>query len=76
MDPRIIRLYDEYTHAPLDRRVFLERLTVLAGGTAAATALLPVLENNYAQAAIVDPADSRLNISTVTYKGHTGDIKA
>jgi carboxymethylenebutenolidase len=76
MDPRIIHLYDEYTHAPLDRRVFLERLSVLAGGTAAATALLPVLENNYARAAIVDPADSRLNISTVTYKGHTGDIKA
>jgi carboxymethylenebutenolidase len=76
MDPRIIHLYDEYTHAPLDRRVFLERLTVLAGGTAAASALLPLLENNYAQAAIVDPADARLNISTVTYKGHTGDIKA
>lgn len=76
MDPRIIRLYDDYTHAPLDRRVFLERLSVLAGGTAAATALLPLLENNYAQAAIVDPADARLNIGTITYKGHTGDIKA
>jgi len=76
MDPRIIHLYDEYTHAPLDRRVFLERLTALVGSTAAVTALLPVLENNYAQAAIVDPADARLNISTVTYKGATSDIKA
>jgi len=76
MDPRIIHLYDEYTHAPLDRRVFLERLAILAGGTAAASALLPVLENNYAQAAIVDPGDARLNISTVTYKGATGDINA
>lgn len=76
MDPRIIHLYDEYTHAPLDRRVFLERLTTIAGGTAAATALLPLLENNYAQAAIVNPTDARLNISTITYKGATGDIKA
>lgn len=76
MNPRIIHLYDEYTHAPLDRRVFLERLSVLAGGTAAATALLPLLENNYAQAAIVDPADGRLNLGTVTYKGATGDIRA
>ena len=25
MDQRIIDLYDEYTHAPLDRRVFLDR---------------------------------------------------
>jgi carboxymethylenebutenolidase len=76
MDPRIIHLYDEYTHAPLDRRVFLERLATIAGGTAAATALLPALENNYAQAAIVDPADARLAVSTITYKGATGDIKA
>jgi carboxymethylenebutenolidase len=76
MDPRITRLYDEYTHQPLERRVFLERLAVLAGGTAAATALLPLLENNYAQAAIVDPGDKRLATSTVTYKGATGDIRA
>ena len=76
MDPRIIHLYDEYTHAPLDRRVFLERLATIAGGTAAASALLPLLENNYAQAAIVDPGDNRLAVSTVTYKGATGDIKA
>ena len=37
----IIKLYDEYTHAPLDRRIFLERLSKLAGGTAAVTALRP-----------------------------------
>ncbi|MGH8699751.1 MAG: hypothetical protein ACREVR_01060, partial [Burkholderiales bacterium] len=48
MDPRIIRLYDEYTHKPLERRVFLQRLAVLAGGTAAAMTMLPLLENNYA----------------------------
>jgi carboxymethylenebutenolidase len=75
VDPRIIRLYDEYTHTPLERRVFLERLAGLAGGTAAAMALLPLLENNYAQAAIVDPADARLTTGTVTYKGATGDIR-
>lgn len=75
MDPRIITLYDEYTHKPLERRVFLERLAVLAGGTAAAMTLLPLLENNYAQAAIVDPADPRVATSTITYKGVTGDIR-
>lgn len=56
----IIDLYDEYTHAPLDRRAFLERLAALAGGSAAAYALLPVLENNYAVAQIVAPDDGRL----------------
>ena len=61
MDPRIIELYDEYTHAPLPRRTFLERLAVLAGGSAAAYALLPLLETNYARAAVVAPDDARLS---------------
>ena len=60
MDPKIIALYDEYTHAPLPRRAFLERLAVLAGGAAAAYALLPMLENNYARAAVVAPDDARV----------------
>lgn len=76
MDPRIIRLYDDYTHKPLERRVFLERLAILAGSTAAASALLPLLENNYAQAAIVDPTDARLSTETITYKGARSDIRA
>lgn len=75
MDPRIIRLYDEYTHKPLDRRVFLERLAVLAGGAAAASAMLPLLENNYAQAAIVDPGDPRVSTGRVTYRGPAGEIR-
>ena len=29
MDQKIIDLYDEYTHTPLDRRVFLARLAQL-----------------------------------------------
>lgn len=65
MDPRIIALYDEYTHAPLPRRVFLERLAVLAGGAAAASALLPLLDNNYAVAAVVAPDDPQIATSTV-----------
>lgn len=60
MNQRLIDLYDEYTHRPLDRRVFLERLTALAGSTAAAQAFLAVIEPNYAQAAIIAPDDARI----------------
>lgn len=74
MDQRIIDLYDEYTHAPLDRRVFLDRLTRLVGGTAAAFALLPVLENNYAHAAVVAEDDPRLVTTTSTFDGATGAV--
>jgi carboxymethylenebutenolidase len=43
MDQQIINLYDEYTHKPLSRQEFLSRLSRLAGGVAAAAALLPCL---------------------------------
>lgn len=76
MDQRAIDLYDEYTHIGLDRRVFLERLATLAGGTAAAMALLPLLEANQARAAIVPPEDARLETSRVVYPGASGDLKA
>jgi carboxymethylenebutenolidase len=76
MDQKIIDLYDEYTHAPLDRRVFLARLTQLTGSTAAALALVPLLEANQARAAIVAPEDQRLETSRITYPGATGEIKA
>ncbi|WP_316978404.1 dienelactone hydrolase family protein [Shumkonia mesophila] len=67
MNQDIIRLYDEYTHAPLPRRVFLERLSVLAGSSAAAAALLPVLENNYAHAAMVAETDPRIEVEKVSW---------
>jgi len=67
INQEIIRLYDEYTHAPLPRRVFLKRLSALAGGGAAAAALLPLLENNYAQAAMVAEDDPRIEVARVSY---------
>jgi carboxymethylenebutenolidase len=72
MDQRIIDLYDNFTHDRIDRRTFIERLTVLAGSTAAATALLPILSNDYAKAAIVPPDDPRLVIERVTYPAPDG----
>lgn len=72
----IIELYDEYTHAPLPRRVFLSRLAALVGSTAAAAAILPYLGPNYARAAIVPADDARLETSHVTYPGPSGAVKA
>jgi carboxymethylenebutenolidase len=60
MDQKYIALFDTYTHGGMTRRAFLDKLTLLAGSTAAATALLPVLENNYAFAAMVPENDPRL----------------
>jgi carboxymethylenebutenolidase len=60
MDQKIITLFDTYTHGGMSRRTFLDRLTLAAGSAAAATALLPILENNYAHAAMVPENDPRL----------------
>jgi carboxymethylenebutenolidase len=65
LDQRIIDLYDEYTHRPLDRRVFLERLSAMAGSAGAAAAALAVLEPNYAKAALVPEADPRISVERV-----------
>jgi carboxymethylenebutenolidase len=53
MDQKYITLFDRYTHGGMSRREFLDKLSLMAGSTAAATALLPVLENNYAWAETV-----------------------
>lgn len=76
MDQKIIDLYDEYTHTPLARREFLARLARLTGSTAAALALVPLLEANQARAALVAPEDARLEASRSPYPGAGGDIKA
>jgi len=62
-----VALYDEYARGGMNRRYFLERLAQLAGGTAAALALMPLLENNSAQAQIVAENDDRLATTRVEY---------
>lgn len=65
---RAIALYDRFTHETHDRRAFMADLTKLAGGTAAANALLLGIAADPAAAAIVPPDDKRLKTSTVSWK--------
>lgn len=74
MRQEIINLYDDYTHERIGRRAFMDRLTLLAGSTAAAGALLPMLKNNYAQAAIVAPDDARVTTEEVSFPGAEGEV--
>lgn len=74
MDQQYINLYDEYTHKPLPRQEFIKRLTMMAGSTAAALALLPLLEVNMAQAAVTPQDD--LFTERISYPGINGDMQA
>ncbi len=76
MDQRIINLFDEYTHKPLRREEFMSRLVKLTGSTAAAMAVLPLLEVNYAKAETIADQDERLFTEKVTYPGDGSDMNA
>ncbi len=76
MDQRIINLFDEYTHKPLSREVFLKKLIVLTGSTTAAMTVLPLLEVNYAKAETIAGDDDQLLTERVSYQGEEGEMKA
>jgi carboxymethylenebutenolidase len=76
VDKSIIDLYNEYVHTTMPRRDFIARLTKIAGGTAAALAVLPLIEPNYAQARQVEPDDKRLKTEKIEFNGPNGPVKA
>lgn len=69
MRQEYIDLYDAYTHEHLDRRRFMNQLAQLAGGTAAAAALLAALEADPAKAQMIAPDDRRLAMERVEISG-------
>ncbi|MBK9017376.1 MAG: dienelactone hydrolase family protein [Saprospiraceae bacterium] len=73
MDQQIINLYDEYTHKPLPRREFIERLAKLTGGMAAALAVLPLIETGCTPANKTQGDD--LHTEYVTWAGVNGEMK-
>jgi len=77
MDPRINDLYSDYRNGRLERRRFLRKLALLAGGTAAAVNLLSILEQRQASAAVPAPIqDPGLNSEFITYRGASGEMRA
>lgn len=75
VDRRIVNLYNEYVHSALPRREFLTRLAKIAGGSAAALAVLPLLEPNYAQARQIEPDDKRVKGERIEFNGPNGAVK-
>ncbi len=67
MNQQIADLHDEFETGSMSRRSFVSRFAELAGGTAAALAVVPLVEENSALAQIVSESDDRLVIARVEY---------
>lgn len=76
MDQKIINLFDEYTHKPLKRQDFINKLVKLTGSLTAAMTVLPLLEVNYAHAATVSETDDNIVTENITYPGAGNTMKA
>jgi len=76
MRQEIVDLYEKYSDGSLDRRDFLKRLALIAGCTAGANALPPLLEQNSVLAQITAKDDARLTVEKLNYAGETGEVRA
>ena len=75
MDQKITTLYEDYRKGLTNRRQFVRKLAVVAGSSAAAMAMLPILDEMSPGASAVQ-SDPDLISEFIKYPGETGDIKA
>ena len=76
MSPEIKDLYGDYARGAMDRREFLGKLAKLAGGTAAAAALLPALEGAPVASQLVPKDAPRLETEYIKYPAAAGEMRA
>lgn len=67
-----IALYDRFTHEGMDRRVFMSKLTRLAGGAAAASALLGSIACEATAVPQVAPNDPRIRTQPIEWEARPG----
>ncbi|NQZ44059.1 MAG: dienelactone hydrolase family protein [Flavobacteriaceae bacterium] len=68
----VFDLYDDYAHNKLDRREFLEKLSVYAVGGITISGLMGFMLPNYVDTLLVDPNDPNLDSQVVTYDSPKG----
>ena len=74
----VFDLYDDYAHNKMDRKEFLQKLSLYAVGAITLPALLSFISPNYIDSILVDAKDPRLNSEFITYDSPKGggEIKA
>lgn len=68
----IFDLYDDYAHNKIDRRQFVEKLSLYAIGGLTVTSLLSFITPNYLDNLMVKPDDPNLDSGYITYESPKG----
>ena len=68
----VFDLYDAYAHNKLQRREFMEKLSLYAVGGVTVASLMSFLMPNYADTFLVDKQDPRLDTGFITYNSSKG----
>lgn len=68
----VFDLYDAYAHNKLERRKFLEKLSIYTIGGITLPSLLSFISPNYVDTILVKPNDPRLDSKFITYKSPKG----
>lgn len=68
----VFDLYDDYAHNKIDRRQFVEKLSLYAIGGITVTSLMSFIMPNYVDSIIVKPNDPDLDSGYITYASPKG----
>lgn len=68
----VFDLYDDYAHNKLERRQFIEKLSLFAVGGLTVSSLLSFMSPNYKNTALVKQDDPRIDSNYITYESLKG----
>ncbi|RVT72287.1 dienelactone hydrolase family protein [Flavobacterium sufflavum] len=71
----IFDLYDDYAHNKIERRQFIEKLSVFAVGTLTLPSLLSFITPDYVNSITIQPDDPRIESNYITYDSPKGGGK-
>ncbi len=72
INQNVFDLYDDYAHNKIDRRNFIEKLSLYAIGGITVSSLLSFITPNYIESILVKPDDNRLDSEYINYESPKG----
>jgi carboxymethylenebutenolidase len=72
INQEIFDLYDDYAHNKIERRQFIEKLSLFAIGSLTVPSLLSFMTPNYVDSMTIKPDDPRIKSEYITYQSPKG----